>query len=79
MMWNGYGMHGLGGLGMLLFWALVIAGIFYLVRWYGPAISHSRVSGGASNDNAISIARERLARGEITPEEYESIKRVLER
>jgi putative membrane protein len=79
MMWNGYGMHGLGGLGMLLFWALVIAGIVYLVRWYGPTINNSRVSGGDGNDNAVSIARERLARGEISPEEYESIKRALER
>ena len=83
----GYGMDGFGGLGMLIFWGLVIFGIVLLVRWlmdesrHGSATLSGRVSEapGQGHDNALKIARERLAKGEITPEEYESIKLSLEK
>lgn len=80
-MWNGYGMDGFGGLGMLIFWGLVIFGIVLLVRWFsdesrrGTSPFAGRDAGG--RDRALEIARERLAKGEITPEEFESIKRGL--
>jgi putative membrane protein len=75
---NGYGMGWFGGLGMLLFWGLVVFGIVMLLRWFSnqrdasPAANNT----GASNQ-ALKIARERLAKGEIKPEEFESIKRSL--
>ncbi|MBC7227639.1 MAG: SHOCT domain-containing protein [Thermoflexales bacterium] len=67
-------MMGFGFLGMLLFWglflALVVGGMVWLVR-------QSRLPGGTSGKTARQILDERLARGEITPEEYETIRAKL--
>lgn len=74
---GGYGSgmgHGFGWLLMILFWILVIIGIFYLVR---------RLSGGSGGrqegDNALSILRERYARGDISKEEFEQMREELRR
>lgn len=82
----------LGGFMILAFWALVIVGIVLLVKSLsgprhaggsnqpmsappatpvGPAVSV------AGHDEAVAIAKRRLASGEITPAEYEEIMRVL--
>lgn len=79
---SGYGMDGFGGLGMLIFWGLVIFGIVLLVRWLMDESSHGttrRIGFGQGRDNALEIARERLAKGEITSEEFESIKGSLQK
>jgi putative membrane protein len=77
---NGYGMGWFGGLGMVLFWGFLVFGIVMLLRWYsnqpGRGVSPAGNNAGASNQ-ALEIARERLAKGEIKPEEFESIKRSL--
>lgn len=78
---GGWGMMGpwmMGGFGMVavvLFWALVIWGVVYLVtRPASPA-----VSSGASErlDAALEVLKKRYARGEIDKEEYEEKKRDL--
>lgn len=83
-MWNsvegyGWGWMGLGMIGMVLFWALIIVAIVVLVRWLGglpassvppPALPPSKT--------AIDILKERYARGEIGKEEFERIKRDIE-
>lgn len=86
MMWDGFGMGGFGFLGMLVFWGLAILVIIMLVRWIAddPRRGSVPFSGRPSSrepmhDNAFGVARERLAKGEITPEEFESIKHALER
>jgi putative membrane protein len=67
-------MMGFGFLGMLLFWglllALVVGGVIWLAR-------QSRLSGGAPGRTARQMLDERLARGEITPEEYEAVRAKL--
>ncbi len=80
MMGGGY-----GGLLALLFGALFIAGIVLLVMWavrashghghstHGTATPHRAVG----HDEAVSIAKKRLASGEITPEQYGEIMRHL--
>ena len=73
-MWGGFdgmgwGWIGLGIVHMALFWILVILGIVVLVKWLaggGP----SRVEG-----RALEILKERYARGELTREEFERMKR----
>ncbi len=75
-----------GGLPMLLFGALFIGGIVLLVMWAIRA-SHQHGPGSLAlvgpmqamtgHDEAISIARRRLASGEITPEQYSEIARTL--
>ena len=82
MMGYGYGygdgMGWLGGFGMVLFWGLVIFGIVMLVRWFSRESGRTVPLHGGERDKALEMARERLAKGEIKPEEFESIKRSLE-
>ncbi|MHB8666017.1 MAG: SHOCT domain-containing protein [Burkholderiales bacterium] len=72
MMWgyNGYGLWGGGmGLGMLLFWGLIIAAIVVLVRGFG-----ARPGGGEARlreKTALDILGERYAKGEIDKAEFE--------
>ncbi len=71
----GLGM-GLGGLVMLAFWGAVIAGIVLLVR----SLSSGHVGPPApSGESPIDILKRRHAAGEITLEEYERTRKVLER
>lgn len=74
---NGYNMMdgsdwGWGFL-MMLFWALVVILVVVLVI---RAFSDGRDSGRKTND-AVSIAKERYAKGEITKKEFEQLKKDL--
>ena len=70
-MMNGFGNYGYGmGLGwifMVLFWGILI----YL------AISLFKKSGSGANESAQEILRKRYARGEISREEFERIKKEI--
>jgi putative membrane protein len=76
---NNYGWGGMGfgmGLGMLLLWGLLIAGIVMLVRF----ISGSGSSGkNRQEKTALDLLKERYARGEIGQEEFEKTRREIER
>jgi putative membrane protein len=72
MMWtNGWTTGGwvLMGLMMLVFWSLVIGGIWWLVR-YRRRGDTAEFSGPSSNQTSHEILDERFARGELTEEEY---------
>jgi putative membrane protein len=86
MMWPyhmgyvGWGGMLLGGIFMLLFWGAIIFVAVLAIR----AFSRSNQSAGR-NDNympqgrdSLEILKERYARGEITREQYQEIKRDLE-
>ena len=71
MMWGGG--HGLlSALMMLVFWAAIITAVVLGVRWLMERDQKSR------RPDALDILRERLARGEIDPDEYEARRKVLE-
>ncbi len=77
MMGSGYGLF--FGLLMLLFWLFVIAGVVLLVVWLvrqssRPTGAPPMMGGG---DRALEIARERYAKGEITKDEYERMRKDL--
>jgi putative membrane protein len=86
--YGGYGMHGFGnqyGFGFnpigailsLVFWALPIGGIVLLVVWL--ARNAGRASGGApSRESPLDILKARYAKGEITKEQFDAIRRDLE-
>lgn len=61
--------------GMVLVWVAVSLGVVALVRWESG--SASRQAGAAPE--ALEIARQRYARGEISREEYERIRDDLTR
>lgn len=74
MMWNGFegmgwGWLGLGMVHMLLFWVLVILGIIVLVR----ALN----SGPERDSDALDILKARYAKGELTLEQFEQMKRAI--
>ena len=73
---DGYGFMGggFGGFLMILFWGLVIWAIVALVQ----SASNSRQShGGSREDEAMKTLRERYAKGEITKEQFDQMKKDL--
>ena len=71
-------MMGFGIFFMLLFWGLIIGGIVALVNWLTRRDQRPTFSHGARRDPVLETLRERYARGEITGEEYERLRRELE-
>ncbi|HEU4677648.1 MAG TPA: SHOCT domain-containing protein [Candidatus Paceibacterota bacterium] len=67
---HGYGWELSGMIGTVLFWALVVAGIVWLVRASRGHHYDGHHCGRGSN--AIDILKERYAKGEIGKEEYDS-------
>jgi len=80
----GWGMV-FGGIWMILFWGTLIALIIWGVnRWGKRGGSGGGSNGGSSGSGGngskqtpLDIARERYARGEITREQFEQIKKDL--
>ncbi len=78
-MMGGFGFGGmmLGGLLMLAFWVLVIVGVVWLVVTL--ARGGGQLSAGTSTpgQTSLDILKVRYAKGEITKEQYEQMKRDL--
>jgi putative membrane protein len=83
---GGYGMGYGGFMGggilsmifMVLFWVLVAAAAFFFVRWLIETVTISGKSKEtAGQNNALEIAKQRFARGDITREEFLEIKQEL--
>lgn len=78
--WNpmGYG-SGWMGMGMgIAFWILIIVGIVVLVRWLMiSSRGGSSAPGASSGGRALDILKERYAKGEISKQEFEDMKRDL--
>ncbi len=64
------------GLVMMVFWVLFIIGIVLLVAWIVRQLAAGPSVTGRSR--ALEILQERYARGEITREQYEQMRRDLE-
>lgn len=76
---NGWGWGGwiIMWIGMLLFWAVLVAFVVWAIRaWSGQRPGTGE---GPPRQSALDIARERYARGEINDEEFERIRRGLSR
>jgi putative membrane protein len=84
---HGFGLFGMafGGLMMLVFWGGVIVLGFFAFRALsrsgnggaGAASNRSNSPAVGSVDRALDILRERYARGEITKEEFDNMRRDL--
>ncbi len=75
MMGWGYGMGWFGPIFMAVFWVAVIVGIIFLVRW--AAVSGRFREQGKSEESALDILKKRYARGEITKDEFEEMKKDI--
>lgn len=65
-------MMGLGMLFLVLFWVFVIAGVIYLVKW----LTGQGIAGRP--DSSLEILKKRYARGEISKQEFEDMRRDLQ-
>jgi putative membrane protein len=67
-----------GGWWWMLLWMLGIGVIIWLIVWAVTATARRDDAGqGTSSRRALDIARERYARGEITREQFEQLKKDL--
>jgi putative membrane protein len=83
MMWFGGGpfyhaWYGIGGMAMMfVFFFIAIAALFFAVRWIfgynGCGINHMH----QNNNDALEILKTRYAKGEITKDEFEEMKKHL--
>lgn len=75
--WGSWGSgHGiLGMVMMLLFWALIIAGVVLVVRWL---FNQGAQKSSQPDESAREILEKRYARGDIDREQLEAMKRDLQ-
>jgi putative membrane protein len=82
MMWGqgfSWGWMFFGGFMMILFWGGIIALIVLAVRGLtGSGSSTVNSAPANTSGSALRIVKERYARGEITKEEYDEMRRDLE-
>jgi putative membrane protein len=71
---SGFGFNPLGAILSLVFWALITGGVALLVVWLARSAG---VSSAARGESALDILKTRYAKGEITKEQFEEMKRNL--
>ena len=85
MMWGwpnmmgGFFGGGMGWISMIIgfiFFILIIIGIILLIVWIIKRTTHSGIE-LKTNNKALEVLKERYAKGEISKEQYESIKKDL--
>ena len=74
-MMHGFGIGGF--LGMILVWGLLIAGSIWLIRVLFSGGYDKPMRGFDRKNEAIEILNKRYARGELSREEYELMKKDL--
>lgn len=62
-------MHGFGGIFLILLWVLVIVLVFFLVK--------KSLSATGGQETAEEILKKRYARGEISKDEFEHMKKDI--
>lgn len=77
MMWpygysGAWGWMSLGWITMVVFWVMVTAGVVALVRWASSRVIPDRHD---HPDTSLEVLRRRYAAGELTKEQFESMKR----
>jgi len=76
-MMGGWGMGWFGMIMMVIFWVLVIAGIVFFVRWLVQNTGSRSHSGLGTGNQAMDTLKERYAKGEISHNEFESMKKEI--
>jgi putative membrane protein len=76
-MMGGWGMGWFGMIFMIIFWGLIIVGLVLLIRWLIQNTSGKGQTGVRTGSNAMDILKERYAKGEISRDEFESMKKDI--
>ncbi len=62
-----------------MFWTIVFSvAVIWLVVWAVNKFSERRHEAPSSSESPLEIAKRRLARGEITTEQFEELKKALQ-
>jgi len=77
-MMGNWGMGWFGMIFMMIFWILIIVGGIFLIKWLIQTTSKKGTSYPADSSEALNILKERYARGEITREEFEQMKKTIQ-
>jgi putative membrane protein len=77
-MMTGLGMELSGYIWMIIIWVVVIAGGIWLLAVLFPRSDASPDALPESDGDALAILKQRYARGELSKEEFEAIRRDLE-
>lgn len=73
-MMQGYGFPLFGGAIMLLSWLLIIGGVILLIVWL---VRRTSIAPMALSGSAIEILKARYAKGEITKEQFEEMRKAI--
>ncbi len=78
--WYGYGpgFGILGGVMMVLWWALIVVLVVALIRWLRTGTWERPEGNSRRRGSALDILKERYAKGEIDDKEFERRKKTLE-
>jgi putative membrane protein len=76
-MMGGWGMGWFGMIFMFVFWILVVVGLVLLIKWLIQTTSGGKTD-RSKGPKALDILKERYARGEISKEEFDTIKQDLQ-
>ncbi len=71
-----FGYPFMGGIGMFLFWLLVIVGVVWLIQSSARGAGATGANAPAS-ESPLDILKRRYAKGEITKEQFEEMKNTL--
>jgi putative membrane protein len=74
---DGWGMGWFGMIFMIIFWGLIMVGLVSLIRWLIQNTSSKGHSGVSVGPKAIDILKERYAKGEISQDEFETMKKDI--
>ena len=77
MMW-GWPMMGFGGFGMIfgfIFFVLIVIGVILLIVWLVRRTGYNITD--KTSTRSLEILNERYAKGELTKEQYENMKKEL--
>jgi len=78
-MMGGFFGGGMGWISMILgfiFFILIIIGVVFLIVWLVKRTTHSGIE-DKTVSKALEVLKERYAKGEITKDQYESMKKDL--
>ena len=77
-MMSGWGFMGwFGGIFMLVVWVLVIVGLIYLIKWLVQSTKAEHGATRSDSAGALDILKQRYAKGEMSKEEFDRMKREI--
>ena len=74
--WFGGGIGWLGMILCLIFFILIIIGVIFLIVWIVKKATYSG-NEAKTGSSTLEVLKERYAKGEITKEQYEDVKKDL--